>query len=197
MFDVHFVTQFRLPAIQWFMWKHLQQPLGGFGLRWHAQYCVVEAQRCYVSSVSRAHKLSVSRLCLKPPPSSQRATAAREQFESAIMRSRGEYGKAGLCVYSWQQNRRYIYAFRHRVCCSSRYRLQARAEAICNVARRCYVWTRCFLSALFSPSTFVTAHFSINQAFVIRYGNRNEFNDSRSDFNSFAVPLVAYSRRRH
>ncbi len=130
MFDVHFVTQFRLPAIQWFMWKHLQQPLGGFGLRWHAQYCVVEAQRCYVSSVSRAHKLSVSRLCLKPPPSSQRATAAREQFESAIMRSRREYGKAGLCVYSWQQNRRYIYAFRHRVCCSSRYRLQARAEAM-------------------------------------------------------------------
>lgn len=164
MFDVHFVTQFRLPAIQWFMWKHLQQPLGGFGLRWHAQYCVVEAQRCYVSSVSRAHKLSVSRLCLKPPPSSQRATAAREQFESAIMRSRGEYGKAApcvsVCVQLTAEPPLYLC---FQTSCVLLIPVQAagasRGDAI--VARRCYVWTRCFLSALFSPSTFVTAHFSI------------------------------------
>lgn len=142
IFDVHFVTLFRLrlPAIHpggirvcylspsdscESISSSLLVVLGCDGM-----HNIALSRRRDVSSVSRAHKLSVSRLCLKPPPSSQRATAAREQFESAIMRSRGEYGKAAPCVYSWQQNRRYIYAFRHRVCCSSRYRLQARAEAM-------------------------------------------------------------------
>ncbi len=159
--DVHFVTLFRLrwPAIHpggirvcylkpcdscESISSSLLVVLGCDGM-----HNIALSKRRDVSSVSRAHKLSVSRLCLKPPPSSQRATAAREQFESAIMRSRGEYGKAAPCVYSWQQNRRYMYAFRHRVCCSSQAAGASRGDAI--VAQRCRVWTRCFLSALLSP----------------------------------------------
>ncbi len=146
--DVHFVTLFRLrwPAIHpggirvcylkpcdscESISSSLLVVLGCDGMHNIAlskRRDVSSVSRAHKLSVSRAHKLSVSRLCLKPPPSSQRATAAREQFESAIMRSRGEYGKAAPCVYSWQQN--YMYAFRHRVCCSSRHRLQARAEAM-------------------------------------------------------------------
>lgn len=36
----------------------------------------------------------------------------------------------------------------------------------------------------------ITADFPFNQAFVIRYGSRNESNDSSSDFEPLAILLV-------
>lgn len=109
---------------------------------WVAMACTI--LRCrgaeMLSVVCHVPTSSLSRACvwsLLPHLSEQRQ---RENNSNQQSCGRAENTvrqlRVCLCVYSWQQNRRYIYAFRHRVCCSSRYRREPRQCNCCTAVLR-------------------------------------------------------------